>query len=40
MSANYNIKKVKEECGAEDYIKKPFDLYTLIETVNRYSLAS
>jgi DNA-binding response OmpR family regulator len=36
MSANNNIEIVKEECGADDLIRKPFDINQLIDTVNAY----
>jgi len=37
MSANINIKQIKEECGAEDLIMKPFDLNFLISKVEEYA---
>ena len=37
MSANNNIKQIKEECGAEDLMLKPFDLDTLINKVKAYA---
>jgi two-component system alkaline phosphatase synthesis response regulator PhoP len=36
MSANDNVKEVKEACGAEDVIPKPFDLTRLVDTVKSY----
>lgn len=33
MSANRDIKTVKEESGADDYISKPFDLTDFISTI-------
>jgi DNA-binding response OmpR family regulator len=36
MSANKDIKSVKEESGADGYICKPFDLTDFIETVKMY----
>jgi|SRR6185312_10097911 len=37
LSANINIAEAKEECGADDLIKKPFDLDNLISKVNAYA---
>jgi len=37
MSANINIAQVKKECGADDMIKKPFDLFNLINIVKAYA---
>jgi DNA-binding response OmpR family regulator len=36
MSANHNVRQVKDECGADDLIRKPFDLNYLIGTVGAY----
>jgi DNA-binding response OmpR family regulator len=36
MSANDNVKEVKEACGAEDVIQKPFDLNRLVDIVKSY----
>jgi DNA-binding response OmpR family regulator len=37
MSANLNAKQVKEECGAQGVIHKPFDLNNFIGTVRHYA---
>ena len=37
MSANVDAQKIKEECGAEDLISKPFDLNDFIGTVKRFA---
>jgi DNA-binding response OmpR family regulator len=37
MSANPNIQQVREHCGAEDYIKKPFSLNSFIDKVHAYA---
>ncbi|MEO6850789.1 MAG: response regulator [Mucilaginibacter sp.] len=36
MSANRDIKAVKEEAGADGYICKPFDLTDFLQTVKTY----
>jgi len=36
MSANRDIKAVKEESGADAYICKPFDLYDFIGTIRAH----
>jgi DNA-binding response OmpR family regulator len=33
VSANINAVKVKEECGAEDLLEKPFDITSLVSKV-------
>jgi DNA-binding response OmpR family regulator len=37
MSANQNITEVKKDCGAEDFINKPFDVYHFLQKVNAYT---
>jgi DNA-binding response OmpR family regulator len=37
LSANIDIQKIKEECGADDLIKKPFDLDYFINKVHTYT---
>jgi DNA-binding response OmpR family regulator len=37
MSANINAEQAKKDCGAEDLIKKPFDLNSFIHTVKQYA---
>ena len=37
VSANINIEQIKERCGADDLIKKPFDLDHFIDKVNSYT---
>jgi DNA-binding response OmpR family regulator len=36
FSANDNIKAIKEECGADGYIAKPFQTKNLAQTIQRY----
>jgi DNA-binding response OmpR family regulator len=36
VSANMDIERVKERCGADDLIKKPFDLDQFMRTVGQY----
>jgi DNA-binding response OmpR family regulator len=37
VSANLEIDRIKEECGADDYIKKPFDLDYFYKIVDSYA---
>jgi len=37
VSANMDIKQIMEECGADDYIAKPFDLDHFIKKVHLHS---
>jgi DNA-binding response OmpR family regulator len=37
VSANMEIERIKEECGADDYIKKPFDLDYFYKIVDSYT---
>lgn len=37
MSANADAQQIKNECGAEDLIRKPFDLNYFIGTVKRFA---
>jgi CheY-like chemotaxis protein len=36
FSANDNIKTIKEECGADGFIRKPFQAKNLTQTILRY----
>jgi len=36
MSANINIKEAKEQCGADDFVPKPFDLDRLVGAIKLY----
>lgn len=38
ISAVQNIDKIAELCGADAYIRKPFDIYDVIDVVNQYYL--
>ena len=38
ISAMRNIDEIAEECGADAYIRKPFDIYDVIDVVNQYYL--
>jgi len=37
ISGNRDIEKIHKECGADDYIVKPFDLHVLLAKVNTYT---
>jgi DNA-binding response OmpR family regulator len=37
LSASNHIQKITEECGADDFIKKPFDLDYFINKVHTYT---
>ncbi|MES2652670.1 MAG: response regulator transcription factor [Bacteroidota bacterium] len=36
MSANYHFMSLKEKCGAEEFISKPFDINNFVSRVKRY----
>ncbi|MEJ5996399.1 response regulator [Pedobacter sp. Du54] len=36
MSANYAVLDLKDKCGADEFISKPFDINNFILKVNRY----
>ncbi|HWK99431.1 MAG TPA: response regulator [Parapedobacter sp.] len=36
ISAINNIDQIAAQCGAETYIRKPFDIYDVIDVVNSY----
>lgn len=36
ISAIQNIDQIAEQCGADAYIRKPFDIYDVIDVVNQY----
>lgn len=38
ISAIRNIDEIAEQCGADAYIRKPFDIYDVIDVVNQYYL--
>ncbi|MFC3199712.1 PleD family two-component system response regulator [Parapedobacter deserti] len=38
ISAIRNIDEIAEQCGADTYIRKPFDIYDVIDVVNEYYL--
>ncbi|HWK59410.1 MAG TPA: response regulator [Parapedobacter sp.] len=38
ISAVQNIDKIAELCGADAYIRKPFDIYDVIDVVNQHYL--
>ena len=38
ISAMRNIDEIAEECGAEAFIRKPFDIYDVIDIVNQHYL--
>jgi DNA-binding response OmpR family regulator len=40
VSANSNLEKIKIECGADDYIAKPFELDHFIGKVRDYSMVN
>jgi DNA-binding response OmpR family regulator len=37
VSANIDVDKIAERCGANDFIKKPFDINHFIEKVEAYT---
>lgn len=37
VSANANLKNIKEQCLADDYIAKPFDLNDFVEKINYWT---
>jgi DNA-binding response OmpR family regulator len=39
VSANADLEQIKIDCGADDYIAKPFDLDYFIEKVHNYTKA-
>ena len=36
VSANRDTEKIAQEAGADDFLKKPFDLDTVLEKIERY----
>jgi two-component system, OmpR family, response regulator VicR len=36
ISANDNIEDVAQHCGANDFVRKPFNLQAIRETISRY----
>ncbi len=38
ISAVQNIEEIAEACGADAYIRKPFDIYDVIDVVNQHYL--
>lgn len=40
MSANLQITSSKQDCGAEEFIAKPFDIYQLVATIDRLTTHS
>lgn len=36
MSANYQVEDVKDRCGAEEFISKPFDISNFVNRVKQY----
>jgi DNA-binding response OmpR family regulator len=39
VSGNEDIKHIKEACGADDFIKKPFEMDHIVEKVTKYTRA-
>jgi DNA-binding response OmpR family regulator len=37
VSANSDLEQITKDCGADDHLKKPFDLNTFMAKVNAYS---
>lgn len=37
VSATRNLDKVAEDCNADDFLPKPFDLYDLLKLVKQYT---
>jgi DNA-binding response OmpR family regulator len=38
ISANYDIREITKDAGADDYLAKPFELRDLLSKVNKYLL--
>lgn len=38
VSANRDTEKIAQEAGADDFLRKPFDLDTVLEKIERYIL--
>lgn len=38
ISANYDIREITKDSGADDYLAKPFELQDLLSKVNKYLL--
>ena len=36
LSANDNIEDIASECGADDYVRKPFDLQVVRQKISQY----
>jgi len=36
MSANYQNNDIRQQCGAEEFISKPFDINNFVNKVNRH----
>jgi DNA-binding response OmpR family regulator len=39
VSANADLKNIKEQCGADDYIAKPFELKDFVDKINYWTKA-
>ena len=39
VSANRDTKKIASECGANDFLEKPFQMLDLLEIVARYAIS-
>jgi len=39
VSGNHEIEHIKETCGADDFIKKPFEVDQIVDKVNKYTRA-
>ena len=37
VSANVDLPQIKEQCGADDYIAKPFDLHHFVNKVKQFA---
>lgn len=37
VSANSNLEQIKNECGADDFIAKPFELQYFIQKIDQYA---
>ena len=37
ISAHSDVEKMSKDCGADDFVAKPFDIFKLLDKVERYA---